>query len=143
MTMQPTPFNQTIFAAVRYTDSRAAIAWLQRAFGAEPHVVYDAPDGTVAHAELVIAGNMFMLGNTRDDEYPVRSPKEVNVVTGGMYVVLPDAAAIDALHARAAAAGAKIPHPPFDTDYGSHDFAALDLEGHHWSFGTYKPELRT
>lgn len=131
---------QTIFPAVRYVDARAAIGWLQRAFGAEPHVVYDAPDGTVAHAELGIAGNLIMLGSSREDDYPVRSPKEVNAVTGSFYVVLPDAAAVDALHARAAAAGANITHPPYDTDYGSHDFRTLDVEGHPWTFGTYKPE---
>jgi len=132
--------GQTVFPTVRYTDARAAIAWLERAFGASRHVVYDADDGTVAHAELIIAGNMIMLGNTRDDDSSVRSPKQVKAVTGGIYVVLPNASAIDALHAQAAAAGAKILRPPFDTDYGSHDFQALDLEGYPWSFGTYKPE---
>lgn len=132
--------GQTIFPTVRYTDARAAIAWLERAFGARQHAAYDAEDGTVAHAELIIAGNMMMLGNSRDDDSMVRSPKQVNAVTGGMYVVLPTAAAVDALHAQAAAAGARITRAPFDTDYGSHDFQALDLEGYPWSFGTYKPE---
>ncbi|MBC5824758.1 MAG: hypothetical protein GIW99_02990 [Candidatus Eremiobacteraeota bacterium] len=135
------PAGQTIYPALRYADARAAIEWLRRAFNAEPHVVYDAPDGTVAHAELLVAGNLIMLGNSRDDDYPVRSPKEANAVTGAIYVVLPDAAAIDELHANATAAGAKITHAPHDTDYGSHDFGVLDIEGHPWTFGTYKPEL--
>ncbi len=132
-------YRQTIFPAVRYADARAAIAWLQRAFAAKPHVVYDAPDGSVAHAQLWIAGNLIMLGDSRDDDYPVRSPKEVNATTGSIYVVLPEARAVDALHARAAAEGANITHPPHDTDYGSHDFGALDIEGHPWTFGTYDP----
>ncbi|MGI8737916.1 MAG: hypothetical protein DLM53_00575 [Candidatus Eremiobacter antarcticus] len=131
---------QTVYPALRYTDARAAIAWLERAFGAEPHVVYDTADGTVGHAELMIAGNLVMLGNSRDDDYPVRSPKEVNGVTGSIYVALADAAAVDALHERAKAAGARITRPPSDTDYGSHDFSALDLDGHPWDFGTYRPE---
>jgi uncharacterized glyoxalase superfamily protein PhnB len=133
-----TPY-QTIFPAMRYIDARAAIAWLQRAFGAEPHVVYDDAGGGVAHAELSVAGNLIMLGDSRDDGYPVRSPKQVNATTASLYVVLADAAAVDALYARASAAGAKIEQPPHDTDYGSHDFRALDLEGHPWTFGTYKP----
>jgi len=115
MNKQTTGSHQTIFPAVRYTDARSAIAWLQRAFAAEPHAVHDAPDGTVAHAELIVAGNMIMLGNGRDDGYPVRSPKEVNCVTGSFYVVVRDAAEVDALHARAAA-GAQITRPPHDTD---------------------------
>src|ERR1700687_3136966 len=134
MKQQTIVAGQTIFPSFRYTDARAAIAWLQRAFDAQPHVVYDAPDGTVAHAELLIAGNLIMIGNSRDDDYPVRSPKEVGAVTGGIYVVLPDAGAIDALHARAKEAGAKITREPFDTDYGSHDFQALDPEGYPWNF---------
>jgi uncharacterized glyoxalase superfamily protein PhnB len=47
---------------------------------------------------------------------------------------------IDALHARAAAAGAEIIRKPYDTDYGSRDFAARDPEGNRWSFGTYRGE---
>ncbi|HMD01444.1 MAG TPA: VOC family protein [Candidatus Baltobacteraceae bacterium] len=139
MKQQTATFTQTLFPGIRYRDAREAIAWLEEAFGAEPHVVYDAPDGTVAHAELYVAGNLLMLGTSRDDDYPVRSPQEVNAVTAGIYVVLPDATAVDALFARAEAAGAPITHPPHDTDYGSHDFRALDLEGHPWTFGTYKP----
>ena len=139
MNQQAVSLTQTMFPAMRYTDARAAIAWLERAFDARRHVVYDAPDGTVAHAEIFIAGNLLMLGNTRDDGYAVRSPKDTGVVTASVYVVLPDAAAIDALHARAAAAGATITDPPHDTDYGSHDFSAADLDGHLWSFGTYQP----
>ncbi len=135
------PTGQTIFPGLRYADAHAAIAWLQRAFAAETHVVYDDSEGGVAHAELIVAGNMIMLGNTRDDGYPVRSPQQVHAVTAGIYVVLPDAAAVDALHARAAAAGANITKPPYDTDYGSHDFGALDLDGHPWTFGTYRPEI--
>ena len=139
MTQTTTVTTQTIFPGMRYVDARAAVDWLEKAFGAQKHVVYEGPDGTIAHAELWIAGNLIMFGQTRDDAYPVRSPKQVNGVTGGIYVVLPSAEAVDALHTRAAAAGATIEQPPYDTDYGSHDFRALDLDGHPWTFGTYNP----
>jgi uncharacterized glyoxalase superfamily protein PhnB len=131
--------GQTIFPALRYRDARAAIAWLERAFDAKPHAVYDADDGTVAHAEVLVGDNILMLGNSRDDAYSVRSPQDTNGVTAGIYVVLADAAAIDALHERAKAAGATITSAPADTDYGSHDFSAKDCEGHPWTFGTYHP----
>ncbi len=133
--------HQTIFPAIRYRDAREAIAWLSSAFGADPHVVYDADDGTVAHAELLVAGNLIMLGNSRDDAYPVRSPVEVNAVTATLYVALADAEAIDALHERALAAGATVTNAPYETEYGSREFSALDLEGHPWTFGTYRPSL--
>jgi uncharacterized glyoxalase superfamily protein PhnB len=132
--------RQTIYPAVRYLDAHVAIEWLERAFGAERHVVYDTPDGKVAHAQVRIAGNLIMLGDNQSSDYPVRSPQEAGAATGGFYIVLPDAAAVDAMHARAVAAGARIHREPNDTDYGSHEFGALDLEGHPWSFGTYDPE---
>jgi uncharacterized glyoxalase superfamily protein PhnB len=140
MAKTATATRQTIYPSMRYVDARAAIAWLERAFGAAPEAVYDADDGSVAHAQLAVAGNVIMIGTSRNDSYPVRSPKEVNAVTSGLYVVLSDAAAVDALHERAVAAGATIAQPPYDTDYGSHDFRAIDLEGQHWTFGTYEPE---
>jgi uncharacterized glyoxalase superfamily protein PhnB len=59
--------------------------------------------------------------------------------TFGCYVVADD---IDALHERAVAAGATILREPYDTDYGSRDFAARDPEGNLWSFGTYRGEPR-
>jgi len=38
-----------------------------------------------------------------------------------------------------AAAGADIVAEPYDTDYGSREFTARDLDGNVWSFGTYQP----
>ena len=55
------------------------------------------------------------------------------------YVVTDDP---DALHARAVAYGAKVTQEPYDTDYGSRDFAVADPEGNRWSFGTYPGEPR-
>ena len=46
---------------------------------------------------------------------------------------------VDAMHDRAAGAGAEIVMPPTDQDYGSRDFAARDPEGNVWCFGTYRP----
>jgi uncharacterized glyoxalase superfamily protein PhnB len=132
--------KQTMFPALRYVDARAAIAWLEKAFAAERHVVYEADDGSVAHAQVRVAGNLVLLGSTADDDYPVRSPKQGGAPTMSLYIVLPDAAAVDALHARAAAAGARVIRPPYDTDYGSHDVGLFDVEGNPWSFGTYDPE---
>jgi uncharacterized glyoxalase superfamily protein PhnB len=134
---------QTLFPAFRYADARAALEFFQRAFGAEAHTVYDNPDGSIGHAEVAIAGNLFMFGTARDDEYPVQSARQVDGVTAGMYVALSDAAAVDALHARAVAAGATIHRAPYDTDYGSHECRLLDIDGNPWTFGTYRPEIRS
>ncbi|HEV2770832.1 MAG TPA: VOC family protein [Solirubrobacteraceae bacterium] len=52
------------------------------------------------------------------------------------YVVVADP---DAHHDRAKTAGAQIAMELRDTDYGSRDYAATDLEGNSWSFATYQP----
>jgi uncharacterized glyoxalase superfamily protein PhnB len=133
--------TQRLFIALRYADAQAGIAFLERAFGFTRQAVYDDGAGGVAHAQLVLQGQIVMLGSARDDDYPVQSPKEVGgTVTAGVYVALDDAAAVDALYERARDAGAQILTPPHDQDYGSHDFSARDPEGHVWSFGTYRPE---
>ncbi|ATB28355.1 aminotransferase [Melittangium boletus DSM 14713] len=46
---------------------------------------------------------------------------------------------VDAHCARARAAGAAIVMEPYNTEYGSRNYAARDLEGNVWSFGTYRP----
>jgi uncharacterized glyoxalase superfamily protein PhnB len=126
---------QTVYPALRYSDARAAIAWLERAFGAARHVVYEAKDGSIGHAELNIAGNLIMLGG-RDDGNQWHS-------SASIYVALSDAAEVDALFKRAVAAGAKVEREPEDTNYGSREFGVLDVEGHPWSFGTYHPQAQS
>jgi uncharacterized glyoxalase superfamily protein PhnB len=53
-----------------------------------------------------------------------------------IYIAVDD---LDAHCERARAAGAEIVREPYDTDYGSRDYSARDLEGNVWSFGTYRP----
>ncbi len=91
----------------------------------------------VDHAELSWPlGGGIMLGSVRDDP---DDPWALRPGTSGVYVVTDDP---DALHERAVAAGAEITREPFDTDYGSRDFAARDPEGNLWAFGTYRGHPR-
>ena len=57
-----------IFPCLIYDDSHAAIAWLEKAFGFEKHVVYPGPDGSVAHAELKLGAGMVMLGSGKEGD---------------------------------------------------------------------------
>lgn len=127
----------TFYPALRYRDARAAIAWLCKAFGFEEHVVYGEGDD-VHHAELSFGTGIVMLGSSRPDTYG-RSPAELGgAVSGSIYAYV---AEIDAHHERAKAAGATIVREIQDTDYGSREYSARDLEGHVWSFGTYRPSV--
>lgn len=129
--------TQVLYPAQRYADAHAAIRWLCDAFGFETQVVYDTPDGAVAHAQLTLNGAVLMLGSAREGgEYPARTPRALGGFTGSIYVYVADP---DAHCARARAAGARIAIEPRDTDYGSREYAAYDCEDYWWSFGTYRP----
>ena len=119
-----------LYPSLRYNDARAAHQWLQDAFGFEPVAAYEDDNGDVAHAEMRWGTDLIMFGSARDGRYADR------VGHGWVYVTCDDP---DALYARAKAAGAEITMELTDQEYGSRDFAARDLEGNHWSFGTYEP----
>jgi uncharacterized glyoxalase superfamily protein PhnB len=125
-----------IFPALRYQDAAAAIDWLERAFGFARGLVVAGDDGTIHHAELSLGPGWIMLGSSRDDVYRMRSPRELGAVNQSIYVAIADP---DAHHARAKAAGAEIVRELADTDYGSREYTCRDLEGHLWTFGTYRP----
>ncbi len=133
--MSETPTTR-IFPFLRYEDAPAAFEWLARAFGFEKQMLVPGPDGTIAHAQLRYGGSLIMIGSTRDDVMHLKSPVEVGGATQGIYVHVDD---VNAHHDRAKAAGAEIIMELEDTEYGSREYMARDLEGHVWSFGSYAP----
>ena len=129
----------TIVPSLRYRDAPAAVEWLSEAFGFEKHLVVPGEDGTIAHAQLVFGNGMIMLGSARDDEFgrlqqPLDAPD--SSVSQSAYVIVND---VDAHHARASAAGARVVMPPEDQDYGGRLYACRDPEGNLWNFGSYDP----
>jgi len=127
---------QTIFPILRYNDPRAAISWLCRTFGfAELFSVPEAGN-VVRHAQLRLGTNVVMLGSVRSDD-GIASPEALGATTQALYVCVDD---VDGHFQRASSAGADILGPPQDTDFGSRDYRVRDLEGHLWTFGTYRPD---
>jgi len=129
----------TLIPTFRYADANAAITFLAEAFGFERHVVY--PDGTggIAHAQLLLDGQMIMLGSVRDDAYGQhqRPPAMVGGVnTSALSIVTTTP---DALYERALAAGATVVMAIEDWDHGGRGFTVADPEGYLWSFGSYDP----
>jgi uncharacterized glyoxalase superfamily protein PhnB len=123
---------QTFYPVLRYEDARAAMDFLERAFGFETHASYDGENGGVMHAELRLGDQYVMLGSTTEGE------GRFNQSAGrqALYVAVEDP---DALHDRAKEAGATIERELADQDYGSREFTARDPGGTLWSFGTYRP----
>lgn len=125
-----------IYPTFRCTDPDRMIAWLTNTVGFETHVAY-RDDGGVTHAELAYGSAMIMLGRHRDDAHEALTGGAEARRTDALYIAVDDP---DALHAALVAAGSEIVTPPYETDYGSREFAARDPEGGLWSFGTYWPK---
>ena len=131
--------RSTVISGHRYRNAPAAIEWLCRALGFERHAVYEGPNGTIGHAELILGGGMIMLGSAKDDEYSRRFkiPAEADgIETRSSYIVVSDA---DAAYARVVEAGALVVRPLQNTEYGSREFTVKDPEGYSWTLGTYDP----
>ena len=129
----------SVIPTMRYRDAPAAIAWLGRAFGFEEHFVVPGDDDTIRHAQLTFGHGMIMLGSagaSPDFDALQRLPVDVGGAgTQSAYVIVDD---IDAHHARAVAAGAKVVVPLRDEGHGK-GYSCLDPEGHLWNFGDYDP----
>ena len=122
----------TISPVIWYRDPRAALAWLEKAFGFETTLVVDDGQGEVIHSETVLEGGMVMVVG------PPRDKAATPIAFGGratqsIHVQL--AAGLDAHCERARAAGARIQREPETQAYGDRVYTCLDLEDHPWSFG--------
>jgi uncharacterized glyoxalase superfamily protein PhnB len=121
-----------VWPSLRAHDANALIRFLVDVIGFAEAVVHRDGD-LVMHAELRWPlGGGIMLGSVPSQE---AVPWAVSPGSAAAYVVCDE---IDALYARALAAGATILREPYHTDYGSHDCAIADPEGNRWSFGTYR-----
>jgi uncharacterized glyoxalase superfamily protein PhnB len=126
------PFRRPSFgSAVFYRDPRAALDWLEKAFGFERSMVITDKDDRLAHSEMKFGDGYLMVGSEWADF--VASPASVGGKnTQSIHVQLQDG--IDTHCERARAAGAAILMEPADQFYGDRTYRARDLEGHVWSF---------
>jgi uncharacterized glyoxalase superfamily protein PhnB len=126
------------YPALAYRNAPAAIRWLEKAFGFKTLMEVPGENNTIVHAEMSFGAGVIMLGSEKP-HLGWSSPLGLPAVHQSIYVVVDDP---DAHYARAKAAGADIVREPQNTDYGSREYGAKDLEGHHWSFGTYAPKSK-
>jgi len=128
--MDVPPISPLIF----YRDARAALDFLERAFGFETRLVVDDGQGGVIHAETTYEGCVVMVSGPPAPGGLYASPLDLGGRrTGSIHVQVPGG--LDALCERARAAGASIEREPADQPYGDRVFTCLDPEGHAWSFG--------
>jgi uncharacterized glyoxalase superfamily protein PhnB len=114
----------TVVPVLIYPDVRAAVAWLEAAFGFRERVKI----GEDHRAQMRVGDDGAMIvADVRYDRRPPRPGES----TSSVLVRVEDARA----HCeRARAHGAKITMEPTDFEYGERQYHATDLAGHQWTF---------
>ena len=128
----------TMYPILGYRDLAAAIDWLCRVFSFQPLEIMRDEGGAYVHVELRLGAGVIM-PTTQSKDPDADNPWNQPLTTQGLYVALDG---VDAHYDRALAEGAEILRSLADTDYGSREYTARDLEGNLWSFGTYRPGAR-
>jgi PhnB protein len=124
-------------------DAARALEFYAKAFGANELIRFTGDDGNIGHAEIEIEGGHVMVSGEWK-EGGIFSPEKYGGTSCSICLVVKD---VDALAARAAAAGATIERPPNDEPYGDRSCWLRDPFGHRWNFATpieevSKEELR-
>ena len=134
--VEPQP---TVIPRLCFKDSRRAIEFYQRVFGAKEIMRLVDPDQRIGIAQMQIGNARIMLS----DEYPefgAVSPETLGGSTVRIKLMVPD---VDAVAERALAAGAKIVRPVEDQFYGERVGQIADPFGYTWIIATHKEDVST
>jgi PhnB protein len=115
------------------TDVAEAVDFYAKAFGAEERLRLSLPDGTVAHAEMIVAGGLVTLG-AAIPEYGLQAPDPNQPVHVAITVFGGD---VDAAYERALGAGATSMSEPADQFHGDRTAAVRCPYGHKWILATH------
>ena len=119
-----------LMSAVCYLDPRAALKWLEQAFGFEVSMLIEDDDGAIAHSEMRFGNAVVMIGNEWTEDH--KSPRSIGGKnTQTVHIQL--STDIDAHCERARAEGAEILVEPQTQFYGDRTYRCRDPEGHIWT----------
>jgi len=121
---EPAP-RPAFIPSIVYKDNRAALKWLENAFGFEPSEVLVDSNDNIVHAEMSHGAGVIMVGN----EFAgwAKSPLSVGGANTQRIHVQIDSG-IDAHFDRARKAGAKVVMEPKDQFYGVRSYTVQDHE---------------
>jgi uncharacterized glyoxalase superfamily protein PhnB len=116
-------------------DAGAALEFYQRAFGFTVRSTHKGPDGSIWHAEMTWHDAVVMFSPEGAYGGPCKAPATLGTQSPVALMVYCDD--VDALFARATAAGAQAMFPPMDMFWGDRMCKLTDPDGHLWSFATH------
>ena len=119
-------------SALCYRDPKAALKFLEAAFGFDLVMLIEDAEGNLAHSEMKFGDSLVMIGTEWTEQH--RSPASIGGLnTQTVHIHLEGD--VDAHCERARAAGAEILMEPADQFYGDRTYRCRDLEGHFWTVG--------
>jgi uncharacterized glyoxalase superfamily protein PhnB len=121
----------TILPHLVYENLVEAIAWLTRVFGFVEHYRYGEP---ISGAQIYAGRACIML----HDLWGRMTPAQLGFGTQSLTIFVDD---VDAHYERAKREGAEIVEEPHETVYGEYQYAAKDLDGHHWLFSRHARDM--
>ena len=128
----------TVTPAFVVADASAAIEFYKNAFGATEKYRMLAPDGKkVMHAEIMIGDSALMLTDT----FPEMGGKNAVDLGGSPVALHYYVTDVDAVFAKAQAAGGKPAMPVTDMFWGDRYGAFLDPSGVPWGVATHKEDV--
>lgn len=137
MAVKPVPDGyHTVTPYLIVRGAAGAIDFFKRAFGAAELFRMDA-GGRIMHAEIQVGDSRVMLA----DEMPemgALAPQTAGGTPVGLLLYLPD---VDAVFARAVAAGARPERPVKDQFYGDRAGTVIDPYGHKWTIATHVEDV--
>ncbi len=134
LTNRSVPANE-VLPQIFYQNVTEAIAWLARTFGLIEHYRYSDSEGLVSGAQMRLGNAWIMLARVQPGR---ATPGQLGCGTQSLTVFVND---VDAHFGRAKSAGAKILEYPHETVYGEWQYAAADLDGHHWLFSRHARDV--
>jgi len=125
----------TILPHVVYRDVAEAIAWLTKTFGFIEHYRYGDPAEPPSGAQMHLGDAWIMVNRSKPG---TSTPAQLGCATQSLTIFIED---VELHFERTKAAGAKILEEPHETVYGEFQYAAEDLDGHHWLFSRHARDL--
>lgn len=119
-----------LMSAVCYRDPKAALGFLEAAFGFELSMLIEDEAGNLAHSEMRFGNAVVMVGNEWSADH--KSPASIGGKNTQTVHIQIDTD-VDAHCARARAAGFEILADPETQFYGDRTYRCRDPEGHIWT----------
>jgi PhnB protein len=134
--LAPEP-QQTATAYLIVNDAARALEFYKQAFGAVETMRLNGPGDRIGHAEIRIGNSTIMLA----DEFPDHGALSAQTIGGSPVSIHLQVSDVDAMAARAVAAGAKVLRPVQDQFYGERSGQFVDPFGLKWVITTHKETL--